>query len=318
MHALDDVYYRSRTPDLSRIKVPLLSVGNWGGVGLHLRGNIEGYLGAASAYKWLRIHTGNHFTPFYGEEGRALQERFFDYWLKGHENGLLDDARIQLAIRRGSGFTWRSEHEWPLARTQWTHFYLDAADMSIGERVPNSPAHVSYAAPEGGISFVTAPFAQETEVTGPLALRLWVSSCTTEMDLFVTIRNLDAGGNDVACVGSNNEPVPVTKGWLRVSHRKLDQERSSEYRPYHRHDEIQKLAPGEIVPVEVEIWPTSMVFEVGHRLALDIEAHDGTGPGMFRHNDPDDRQPSLLAGINTIHTGGQRLSYLLLPVIPPQ
>lgn len=316
MHALDDAYYRSRTPDLSRIKVPLLSVGNWGGVGLHLRGNIEGYLGAASEYKWLRIHVGNHYVPFYSQEGRALQERFFDYWLKGRENGLLDDARVQLAIRHGSGFTWRNECEWPLARTKWTRFYLDAADKSIGERVPNSPAHVSYEAPEEGVSFVTAPFVQETEITGPLTLRLWVSSTTPEMDLFVTISNLDAGGNDVACVGSNNELVPVTKGWLRVSHRKLDQERSSEYRPYHCHDEIQRLAPEEVVPVDIEIWPTSMVFEAGHRLALDIEAHDGVGPGLFRHDDPDDRHPSLLAGINTIYTGTGRLSYLLLPVIP--
>jgi predicted acyl esterase len=182
--------------------------------------------------------------------------------------------------------------------------------------VPNRSAHISYEAPEGGVSFVTAPFVEETEVTGPLALRLWVSSTAPEMDLFVTLRNLDAAGKDVACVGSNNEPVPVTKGWLRVSHRKLDHERSSEYRPYHRHDEIQRLLPGEVVPVDVEIWPTSMVFEAGHRLALDIEAHDGVGPGLFRHHDPDDRHPSLLAGINTIYTGADRLSYLLLPVIP--
>jgi predicted acyl esterase len=305
-------------PDLSHIKVPLLSVGNWGGVGLHLRGNIEGYLDAASEHKWLRVHVGNHYTPFYSQEGRALQKRFFDYWLKGHENGLLEDARLQLAIRRGRGFTWRSEQEWPLARTKWTRFYLDAADKSISERVPNRPAHISYEAPEGGVSFVTAPFVEETEVTGPLALRLWVSSTAPEMDLFVTLRNLDAAGKDVACIGSNNEPVPVTKGWLRVSHRKLDQERSSEYRPYHRHDEIQRLLPGEVVPVDVEIWPTSMVFEAGHCLALDIEAHDGLGPGLFRHHDLDDRHPSLLAGINTIHTGADRLSYLLLPVIPQQ
>jgi predicted acyl esterase len=229
---------------------------------------------------------------------------------------LLDDARVQLAIRHGSGFTWRNECEWPLARTKWTRFYLDAADKSIGERVPDSSAHVRYNAPEGGVTFVTAPLAQETEVTGPLALRLWVASTSTEMDLFVTIRNLDPGGDEVACVGSNNEPVPLTKGWLRVSHRKLDPERSSEYRPYHLHDEIEPLIPGEIVPVDVELWPTSMVFEAGHRLALDIEAHDGVGPGLFRHDDPDDRHPSLLAGINTIYTGTGRLSYLLLPVIP--
>jgi len=103
---------------------------------------------------------------------------------------------------------------------------------------------------------------------------------------------------------------------LRASHRKLDPERSLPYRPYHSHDEVQPLTPGEVVPLDVEIWPTSMVFEAGHRLALDLEAHDGVGSIPFLHTDLLDRDPAVLAGTNTIYSSQERPSFLVLPVIP--
>ncbi len=315
-HRLDDNYYRDYTPDVSRIRVPLLSVGNWGGMGLHPRGNVEGYLGAASEHKWLRMHVGTHFTPFYSEEGRAVQERFFDYWLKEHDNGLLSDPPIRLAIRKGSGFAWRNEQEWPLARTRWTRLYLDAATQGLDEQVPESEAQVSYQAPEGGVTFTTAPFEDDAEITGPLSLRVWVSSSAIDMDLFVTIRNMDPQGNEVVCIGTTGGPAPVARGWLRASQRKLDPERSLPYRPYHSHDEVQRLSPDDIVPLDVEIWPTSMVFEAGSRLLLDLEAHDGFGSIPFLHTDPTDRDPVVLAGTNAIHAGGRLASFLLLPFIP--
>ena len=315
-HSLDDDYYHSHLPDLSQITVPIFSVGNWGNVGLHLRGDIEGYLGAASAHKWLRVGVGNHYAPFYSEEGRTLQKRFFDYWLKGGENDWLDQPPVQLAIRKGREVVWRDEQEWPLARTHWSHFYLDAASTSIAAEQPEAEAHVTYRAPEGDITFTTAPFAQDTEVTGPLALKLWVSSTTDDMDLFVTIRNRDANGNEVSGIGANGEPVPVTAGWLRASQRKLDPSRSTDARPFHTHDQVQKLTSGHIVPVEIEIWPTSMVFAVGHRLALTIGAHESGGWAGFNHDDPDDRNPAVLAGTNTIYTGDNSPSSLLLPIIP--
>ncbi len=245
-----------------------------------------------------------------------LQKRFFDYWLKEVENGWLDQPPVQLAIRKGREVVWRDEQEWPLARTQWSHFYLDAASTSIGARQPEGEAHVTYMAPQGNVTFTTAPFAQETEVTGPLALKLWVSSATDDMDLFVTIRNRDANGNEVPGIGANGEPIPVTAGWLRASQRKLDSLRSTDARPFHTHDQVQKLTPGHIVPVEIEIWPTSMVFATGHRLALTIGAHESEGWAGFNHDDPEDRNPVVLAGTNTLYTGDTYPSSLLVPIIP--
>src|SRR5215472_13125977 len=162
-----------------------------------------------------------------------------------------------------------------------------------------------------GVALETPPLAQDVEVTGPVAAVLWVASSTEDMDLFLTIRNIDGDGNEVLETGQQGTPVPVAKGWLRVSHRELDPELSLPYRPYHRHQRRLYLTPGEIVRVEVEIWPTSMVFKKGHRIRLDIQPRDGVGSSHYMHYHAD-----YNTGSNTIYAGGDMDSHLLLPVIP--
>ena len=159
----------------------------------------------------------------------------------------------------------------------------------------------------------TAPMTEDTEVTGPLVLNVWVSSTAEDMDIFATIRNIGPDGKDVCEVGQRGDPVPcVTKGWLRASHRKLDHEKSLPYRPYHAHDERWWLKPGEVVECQVEVWPTSMVFKKGHKLRLDIQPRDGVGTAHFTHYHADYNAGAT----NTLHAGGDRASYLLLPIIP--
>jgi hypothetical protein len=165
--------------------------------------------------------------------------------------------------------------------------------------------------PGMGVALVTPPLAQDVEVTGPLAAVFWVSSSSEDMDLFLTLRNFDAAGNEVLETGQQGAPVPVAKGWLRVSHRELDPELSLPYRPYHKHTRRLYLTPGEIVQVQVEIWPTSMVFKKGHRIRLDIQPRDGVGSASYMHYHAD-----YNTGTNTLYAGGAHESYLLLPVIP--
>ena len=125
---LDSGAFHGAQAQWDKITVPMFSVGNWTGFGLHLRGNTEAFMRAASKHKKLRIHTGSHVHPFYTEEGRADQLRFFDYWLKGVDNGVMNEPPVKLAIRKGHDeIEWRHENEWPLARTQWTKFYFDLA-----------------------------------------------------------------------------------------------------------------------------------------------------------------------------------------------
>ncbi|HZD90283.1 MAG TPA: CocE/NonD family hydrolase [Pseudolabrys sp.] len=343
-HNLDSGAFFGAQADWDKIAVPFYSVGNWTGFGLHLRGNTEAFMRSKSKHKKLRLHTGSHVHPFYREEAREDQKRFFDYWLKGADNGVMDEPPVKLAIRHGADkVEWRHEHEWPIARTQWTKLFFDLAPPAAGapensgKLVPENPKEPharSYVTsmlgtmgstsaassqvmggggirPGMGIALETPPLDQDLEVTGPLAATLWVSSESEDMDLFLTLRHFDAEGNEIMETGQQGSPVPVAKGWLRVSHRELDPALTRPYRPYHKHQRRLYLTPGEIVKVEVEIWPTSMVFKKGHRIRLDVQPRDGVGSQGYMHYHAD-----YNSGRNTVHAGGPYESYLLLPVIP--
>ena len=341
-NSLDTDAYYGRQARWKEIDVPFYSAGNWSGMGLHLRGNTEAFMRAKSKHKKLRIHAGTHYHPFYAEEARADQLRFLDHWLKGTDTGLMDEPPVKLLIRTGGGkgYAWRSEREWPLKRTRWTRYYLAPApgdargvEGTLATGAPRTRKALAYSAsgmtkagvasaswtstalagslPRLGVSFETPPLKADMEVTGPVNLVLWVSSETEDMDVFATLRNIDPDGNDVWEIGQQQQPVPVAKGWLRASHRKLDAALSLPYRPYHAHDERQWLKPGEVVQLQIEVWPTCMVFRRGHRIRLDIQPRDGVGSAPYTHYSAD-----YNTGRNTIHTGGSTASYLLLPVIP--
>ncbi len=316
-HPLDDEWYGERTPILRRVEVPLLSAGNWGGPGLHLRGNIEGYLGVGSKQKWLSLHIGTHWESFYLPEYVAMQKRFFDHFLKGEANGWDKEPPVQMAVRRPDGASRRMEKEFPLARTQWTRYFLDADKLSIGTNAPAKSATASYDALGEGISFATAPFTKETEFCGFVTARLWVSSSTTDMDIFAFMRVFDPEEKEAQFIGAH-EPTTMSKGWLRASHRKLDPQRSLPNRVFHAHDQVQKLTPGEVYPVDVEIWPTSMVFPKGYKLVLTLKGGDFEFegiPGRMLHNHPEDRPMNEFGGVSTIVTGGCYELYLTLPLI---
>jgi len=329
---LDD-YYAARTAEFEKIEAPLLSAANWGGMGLHPRGNFEGWLRAGSKQKWLEVHGDTHFTHFYSSYGEVLQKRFFGHFLKGEDTGWEKQPRVALNIRHpGEKFVLRAESEWPLARTQWTKYFLAPRELALGTDAPVGDATLSYETTGDGLTFRTQPLASDLEITGPVAAKLWVSSAATDADLFLVLRVLDPDGKEAVFIGSNDPRVPVGLGWLRASHRKLDLQRSLPYRPWHRHDEASPLTPGEPVEVDIEIWPTSIVVPCGYRIALTVRGkdyeYDGSdaglanapypmkGVGPFTHADPDDRPAAIFACRNTLHFRPGMMPYLLLPVIP--
>ena len=332
-HPLDDDYHRARSPIWDKITVPLLSAANWGGQGLHPRGNFEGFVRAATKDKWLEAHGLEHWTHFYTDYGRLLQRRFFDYFLKGERNGWDRQPRVQLQVRHVNRFVERQENEWPLARTQWTKLYLHPTAHQLDIKPANASGTITYDGLGDGVTFVSAPLDKETEITGPLAARLFVSSSTADADLFLVFRVYTPDLKEVVFMGAIDPHTPVAQGWLRASHRKLDPQRSNEYRPYHAHDEKQPLKLGAIVQLDVEIWPTSIVVPAGHRIALTVRGRDYEwqkttgaklsnfknellGCGPFLHDDPRDRPASVFGGEVTLHAGPQHPSYILLPIIP--
>jgi uncharacterized protein len=332
-HPLDDEFHRARSANWGQITVPFLTAANWGGQGLHTRGNFEGFTQAAAPRKWLEVHGLEHWTHFYTDYGLDLQKRFFACFLHGDDSGWRDQPPVQLQVRRLDGFTRRTEREWPLARTAWRRLYLRPGPNELSEAAGASQESLSYRADSDGVTFTADPAERETEITGPVAARLFVSSTTDDADLFCVLRLLRPGGREVTFPGAIDPNTPVAQGWLRLSHRKLDPELSTPYRPYHSHDEIQPLTPGEIYQADVEIWPTSVVVPPGYRVALTIRGRDYgvrrpgaprlgtfknemTGCGPFLHDDPVDRPAHLTASTQTLWQGPGRESYLLLPVIP--
>jgi predicted acyl esterase len=334
-HPLDDKYHQAHSPVWSKVTVPFLSAGNWGGQGLHLRGNIEGFVRAASKEKWLELHGLEHWTHFYTDYGRLLQKRFFDYFLKGSENGWDKEQRVRLQVRHVDKFVERTENEWPIARTRWTKLYLDPIARSLSWTPITTCGTVQSDAMGDGITFHSPPLEHETEITGPSAAKLFISSSTTDADIFVVLRVFSSDDEEVVFQGAIDPHTPIAQGWLRASNRMLDLELSSFYRPYHAHREKQPLRSDEIVELDIEIWPTSIVIPAGYRIAVTVRGKDYEYPGPrggriasfknelrgcgpFLHNDARDRPPEIFAGKTRLHTSPGRDCYILFPIIPHQ
>src|SRR2546430_2487106 len=171
-----DVTHRARAPIWSKVKTPFLSAANWGGQPLHPRGNFEGFVRAAAKDKWLEVHGIEHWTHFYTDYGRKLQLQFFDHFLHGKKNGFEQRPRVLLQVRHIDKFVDRAENEWPLKRTKWTKFYLDPAGGALArERASKTAAkrsQVEFDALGDGVTFLSEPLTQETEITGPSAVKL--------------------------------------------------------------------------------------------------------------------------------------------------
>ncbi|KAL1384713.1 X-Pro dipeptidyl-peptidase protein [Phyllosticta capitalensis] len=335
---------------LEDVNVPLLSVANWGAISLHLRGNVHGFMRASSPFKYLRFITGRHDLPFYYKEDVEIQRSFLDAFLKGDDrHGWSRPGEVpavDLVVRKGAeqigfndpqaekAFPRRMEQEWPLARTHYTHLFLQPSGALSFERPDVAePTEISYAAPGSLqspqlVSFSTAPADSATEITGHIVARLHVSAAAdpatgtapSDIDLFLTLRHLSAAGAEIHYTGAIGEPVPVAKGWLRVSLRKTDAAH-----PYHapwlphreyRAADAEAVVPEEVYAVDVEVWPTSVVLEKGQRLVLEVASGDTEGAGIFQHNESNDRSPKVFAGVNRIHFGPEYVNTLTLPVIP--
>ena len=241
---------------------------------------------------------------------------------------------MQLNVRHVDKFVERFEYEWPIARTQWTRFYLDLETKTLAATAPTKPTALCYL-PEGeGITFMSAPLTEEMEIAGPMAAKLFVSSKSEDADMFVALRVFRPDGSELTFAGSNDPRTPIALGWLRASHRKLDPKLTLPFRPYHTHDEKQPLVPDEAVELDVEIWPSGMVIPAGYRIGLTVRGRDYRHPGEpiripgigyemagvgpFVHTHPADRPAAIFNAQVTLHADKTRQPFVLLPLIPPK
>lgn len=329
----DDEYYSSKEYRLEDIEVPVLSVANWGGILLHLRGNVQGYLRAGSKFKYLRFITGRHDLPFYYHEEVELQKSFLDAFLKGNDRVGWSEpgkvAPVTLTLRKGDvgfndaekekAYAKREEKAWPLPSTKYTKYYL-TPDQGLTTAKPSSqePKSVTWNAlgtldkPEL-VQFVTEPFEQETEITGhPVAhINVGVTPASgvedPDIDVFVTIRHLDPTGKEIFYTGTAGDPVPLCKGWLRVSNRKVHDEHPN-HKPWLPHREylstdVQSVKSEEKYEVDVEIWPTNVIVGKGSKLVFEISSGDTQGSGVFQHASEVDRSVCFFVSLTTCSFG---------------
>lgn len=322
-HLLFDAFWESKAANLEKITVPAFVVACWADQGLHLRGTLEGFKKISSKQKWLEVHGRKKWAYYYAPDSVKRLQEFFDYFLKGLPNGVTKWPRARLEVREKYFVgEMQGENEWPIARTRYTKLYLDTKTGALKRNPVRRAASCSYDAVAGGPGPHRAEFEitfrQTTELIGHMKLKIFMAADDADdMDVFVGVYKFDAKGKFVPfAYYSFFEDGPVALGWLRASHRELDKEKSAEFQPVHTHRRALKLKKGEIVPLEIEIWPSGTLFKAGEKLRLIVQGTDLqkyskiVHPIYFRHED------SANNGRHVIHAGGRYDSHLLVPVVP--
>jgi predicted acyl esterase len=310
-HPMDDAYWSSKRALLENIEVPALVCASWSDHGLHTRGSIEGFERISSPEKWLFTHGRKKWETFYGAEALAVQKRFLDYFLRDVDNGMIREPRVRLEVRKSYyRQEVRCEDNWPIASVQPVRLFLCASTSELQQEPVEEESSAQYRSTGNNdrASFWFR-FDKTAELTGGMRLKLWVSTSEgDDLDLFVVIRKFDSARREVFFSGYNGyEHDAVAKGWLRASHRELDQSRSTPLRPWLSHKRIQKVRPNQIVPLEIEIWPSSTLFEGGSMLQIAIQGHDAAKYPAFGHRE------LVNHGRHSIFTGGRYDSHLVIP-----
>jgi len=321
-------------PRLENIKVPMLIGSSWIDYYGHMLGNFRGWLTASSRYKWLYTYSERKWQGLYTPmEARDMQRKFFEQFLKGVNSGIMETPRVRLSIQdKLLDYEVRYEKDFPLPRTQYKNLYLDARDDTLNPSKPRATGKVTYDSSISPVSQVIRQeakighkgkasfqitFREDTEIIGFMKLKLWVSpENANDMDLFVTVRKLNADGHQV-CFDCDAAPgrAPVARGWLRLSKRELDEKLSRPWLPVQKSvapgKPEQKVKPGDIVPCEIGIWPSSTLFHAGEKLAVDISGKYGVKDDLLRGFNK-----LVNKGKHSIYTGGKYDSYLLVPIVP--
>ncbi|MBI3091168.1 MAG: CocE/NonD family hydrolase [Candidatus Tectomicrobia bacterium] len=302
LNPCDGPYWEERRVNYPTINVPAYLGACWGIYGLHLPGAFRSWENLSVPKKLVIGPPAYLDRPLYQLQYESL--RWFDFWLKGIETGILQEPPIRLFIP-GEG-TWKEANEWPLPETKWTPFHLHEGGVLFErEHWPNEGTTSFEDSPwgRGSLEFSTPLFVEQTEVIGPIVLKLFASSTAPEALWFISLRAVDAAGQERI----------LTRGWLRGSHRRLDPQRSKPWAPFFPHTQPEPLTPGEVTEFTIPLVPTCTLCKPGSRLVLKISCTD----------DPPKHPLEALASGHlhrasasriTVHHNAEHPSHLLLPI----
>ena len=344
-HPTDDEFWRLRSPywGLAGSTVPTFSIGSWGKNALHLRGNLIGYELTSGPKKLLVEEAGQ---PVRLGAVRAQQDferpdfhekvllPWYDYWLKGHDTGVMDGPTVTTFVSGIAEYVAWSE--WPPEEIEYSNLYLRRGPS--GAVVSLNDGSLSQEPPRGGeggttysyprqewhlgpvefkpdgssdptsqvLTWTTEPLEQDVMIAGPIAVVLYASSDQLDTDFFVKLWDQVPSGT-----GQNHRDVLLARGWLRASHRELDESRSKIGRPFHPHRDPKPIEPGKVYRFDIEVWPIAHVFVTGNRIRLQITNGDSSvTDGNYSHF------YGLKFGSDTIFHDADHPSHVVLPVIP--
>lgn len=313
-HPLRDDFWQSLVPDLSSITVPMLVCGSFSDQNLHTRGSFRAFQQTGSKIAQLYTHRGGKWATYYSAEARARQLSFIRTALDSTGNQIPSrTVRLEVREDRDRIAAVREESQWPLARTDWRSLYLCGPGI-LSDHSPTQPDSIEFKTHSRAATF-TCNFTQDTELTGPMSARLWVSADRPDANLFVSVEKW-RNGKFVPFEGSYGYGRDsVTHGWLRIALRNLDSELSQPYDPVPSGTQLQPLSKGEIVSVDIALLPSATLFRAGEQLRFVVAGRWPTPRNPVTGGFPAAYPKSPRARV-TLHWGPEYDAHLKVPVIP--
>ncbi|MFV0363887.1 MAG: CocE/NonD family hydrolase, partial [Suipraeoptans sp.] len=306
-------YWKDKEPDFKAVTIPVYQTACWNH--FHLRGSFNAFRKCKSRKKWMRAHRAFEWPDAYSNKNLEDLEKFFARYLKMERNGWELTPKVRLEVQDVGVFNYddnRCEEAFPLKRTEYKKLYLNAQDQNMCEEPLLDKSNIKYDSTSGEVTF-DYRFKEDTELTGYMKLRLYVAAESyNDMDIFVNIQKLSTTGEHIPITlfGANH---PGVWGKMRASRRKLDEKLSTDYCPVQAHTVDEKLEEGQIVPVDIEIAPTSRFWHKGQHIRVQVA-------GRYVRDDWFEplRWDTDNKGNHIIYTGGAYESFLQIPVIPPR
>ncbi len=313
---LIDDWWRSRNPALEQIEVPMLVCGSFSDHLLHSRGSFEAFRRTGSQRKWLWTHRSGKWSTFYSAQATDVQLRFFDHFLRDANNGWENEPPVRIAVHDGGPNPVEIRHapDWPPPDVAWTDLHLQPGGV-LGDTQAVSSGTAEWANADGTTRFAwRAP--RDIDLIGPLVLDLAVSLDDADDATVLAAVRLVRDGVEVPFEGSYGfDRDVVTHGWLRVSHRALDQERSLDWLPVHAHTRAEPVAPGELVNLSIPLLPQATRLRAGDELVLELRS-----TWLFPRNPVSGQMPARYVpdsvGTTRVHLGPEHRNVLRVPIAP--
>ena len=273
--------------------------------------------------------------PFHALEIHNEMMKWYDYWLKGIDTGVMDEPPVRYWVTGEN--KWRYASNWPVPETKWTPLYFECWERLRWDPV-DPDAFDGASEPDAFVQmpptltnqiqklrYMTDPLPEDVTIAGPISATFWASIDSDDTNWFVTLKDLGPDYSDrTGRKGETEIPdLPekyLTKGMLKASLRELDEEKSTPYKPWHKltKESEKKVVPGEINEYQVEVMSVCHTFKAGHRICVEIsclDLPDGANCVCDTEYIPYHicRNATVL---HKIYRDGTHPSHILLPVIP--